>query len=78
MAVKAYVLITTANKETKNALGKLRATRIVQSSDAVTGPYDIIAVVEGEDMDTLGQLITEQIQSIDGIERTLSCIVLRL
>jgi DNA-binding Lrp family transcriptional regulator len=73
MAVTAYVLITTANKEAKHVLDQLRAAHIVREAYAVTGPYDIIATVAAEDMDALGPLITQQVQGIDGIERTLTC-----
>lgn len=78
MATKGYVFITVAAKETKNALKKLRALNSVQSAEGVTGPYDIIATVEAPDTDILGQMVTEEIQNIEGIERTLTCIVMKL
>ena len=78
MAVTAYVLITTVNKEAQHVLDNLRLPQIVREAYAVTGPYDIIATVAAEDMAALGALITQQIQGIEGIERTLSCIVLQM
>jgi DNA-binding Lrp family transcriptional regulator len=42
------------------------------------GPYDIIAVVEGESVDTVGKLITEQFHKIGGIERTTTCQTIRI
>ena len=48
MAAKAFILIETAvgrNKEVVALLSKLGGVRSV---DMVTGPYDIIAVVEGK------------------------------
>ena len=47
MAAKAFILIETAvgrNKEVVALLSKLKGVRSV---DMVTGPYDIIGVVEG-------------------------------
>lgn len=76
--VSAYVLITTSNLETKNVLMKLRSLDMVQTAEALTGPYDIIALVKANDMDTLGERITQEIQHINGIERTMSSIVLKL
>lgn len=78
MTVTAYVLITVTAKEVKNALEKLRASQMVQSAQAITGPYDIIATVEAEDMDILGRKITQEVQSIEGVDRTLTCVVMNL
>lgn len=78
MPAKGYVFITVTARETKNALKKLRASKIVQVAEGVTGPYDIIATVEAPDTDILGQMVTEEIQSIEGVERTMTCIVLKL
>ena len=50
--MKAYVLIETAAGKTKNvkkALAKIKSPRAtVAAMDAVTGPYDFIAVVDGQ------------------------------
>lgn len=73
--VKAHVLITAEAKKVKNAAEKLRASNVVQNADIVTGPYDIIATLEAEDVNALGKLITREILSLDGIERTITCIV---
>jgi DNA-binding Lrp family transcriptional regulator len=42
------------------------------------GPYDIIAVVEGDSIDSLGKLITEHLHKVEGIERTLTCQTIRV
>ncbi len=42
--------------------------------DAVTGPYDFIAVVEGSTLDAIGNLVTESIGIIDGVTRTTTCV----
>jgi DNA-binding Lrp family transcriptional regulator len=42
--------------------------------DAVTGPYDSIAVVNAPDLTTVGDLVTSQIHVIDGIVRTITCL----
>jgi DNA-binding Lrp family transcriptional regulator len=72
------VLISTTAKEAKTALQKLRDAKTIRSAEAITGPYDIVAVVEAEDVDALGRLVTQEIHSIEGVERTLSCIVMKL
>ena len=76
--MKAYVLIETAAGKTKNvkkALSKVKSTRAtVAALDGVTGPYDFIAVVEGNSLDAIGNLVTESIGVIDGVTRTTTCV----
>ena len=50
----------------------------VTSVDTVTGPYDVIVQVEADDLDKLGSAITEGIQSIDGVQRTTTCLSVKL
>jgi len=44
----------------------------------LNGPYDVIAVTRTGGIDELGQLISEQVQSVEGIARTLTCPVARM
>ena len=80
--MRAYVLIESAVGEA-NAVGnglrklQLKDTEVI-SVDAVTGPYDVIALLESEDLDTLGQAITDGIQRVDGVQRTNTCLVVKL
>ena len=46
MTAKAFVLIETKVGNSKNVVNKLKELAGVKSTDAVTGPYDVIAVVE--------------------------------
>jgi DNA-binding Lrp family transcriptional regulator len=78
MAAKAFVLITTSVGQTKSVLTALKKLDGIKTVDAVMGPYDIIAVVEGESVDTVGKLITEQFHKISGIERTTTCQTIRI
>jgi len=45
----------------------------VISTEAVTGPYDVVVLVEAEDIDAVGQLVRTAIQPVEGIVRTLTC-----
>lgn len=76
--VKAYVLIETSagkTKSVKTGLSKLRgAASGLVNLDAVTGPYDFIAVIEGPNLDALGRLVTDGIGAIDGVTRTTTCV----
>lgn len=78
MALKAYVFISIGSKKVVEILTKLKAAKGVLSAEAITGPYDIIAMIEAENIDAIGELVTQDILSVDGIDRTLTCFVLHL
>jgi len=75
MAAKAFVLIQTAVGRTKDVTNTLRQLEEVKSADPVTGPYDIIAVLEQESLADIGDLVTSRIHPIPGISRTVTCLV---
>ena len=74
MADGAYILIETnvgASKKVVEAIQKLDG---VESVYQVTGPYDVIATVEGTDLRAIGSIVTEKIHPIIGISRTVTCL----
>ena len=74
MASKAYILIETAIGQTREVAEELRSLSAVESVDTVTGPYDVIAVVAGADLNAVGSLVTDRIHTIKGITRTVTCL----
>ena len=76
--VRAYVLIQSDSGKAADVANSIRAIGGVMSTEAVTGPYDVIVFVEAEDVDALGQLVVTAIQPVDGIVRTLTCPVIHL
>ena len=78
MATKGYVLIETAVGRTRDVVIALQAVGGVKSVDPVTGPYDVIAIVEGADINAIGSLITENIHTINGVLRTVTCLAMEL
>ena len=64
MANKAFVLIETAVGTTNTVVNNLRAVEGVASVDAVVGPYDVIAVLEAQDVNTIGELVTNKIHAV--------------
>ena len=74
MASKAYILIETAVGKTREVAGTLRELGGMQSVDVVTGPYDVIAVIDAPDINTMGNLVTEKIHTIAGVVRTVTCV----
>jgi DNA-binding Lrp family transcriptional regulator len=78
MAAKAFILIETAVGKTKDVIITLKKTSGVKSVDAVTGPYDIIAVVEEDDLNAVGNVVTTKIHPIEGVTRTVTCLSIRV
>jgi DNA-binding Lrp family transcriptional regulator len=78
MAVKAFVLIEVAVGKTKEVITALQKVEGVKSVEAVTGPYDVIAVVEKPDVNAIGDLVTKNIHSVSGIARTVTCLSVQL
>jgi DNA-binding Lrp family transcriptional regulator len=76
MAAKAFVLIETAVGKTRDVASVLSQLRGVKSVDPVTGPYDIIAVIEGESLTDIGELVTSKIHPVPGISRTVTCLAI--
>ncbi len=76
MAAKAFVLIETAVGKTKEVVAKINQLPGVKSVDPVTGPYDVIAIVESESLNEIGDLVTGKIHPIAGISRTVTCLAI--
>ena len=74
MATKAYLLVETAVGKTRDVAATLRAIDGIDSVDVVTGPYDIIAVIAGDDMSVVGNVVTERIHTVPGVVRTVTCV----
>ncbi len=74
MPTKAYILIETSVGKSREVAETLKSLDGVLSVDAVTGPFDIIAVVGAPDLNAVGNLVTSQIHTINGLTRTTTCL----
>ena len=72
---KAYVLIETAVGRTREVTAALAKIDGINSVDMVTGPYDIITVMEKDKLADIGDLVTGKIHTVSGISRTVTCLV---
>jgi DNA-binding Lrp family transcriptional regulator len=76
VAAKAFVLIETVVGRSKEVVTALKQLDGVKSVDTVTGPYDVIATIEGETLNDIGDLVTAKIHPITGISRTVTCLAI--
>jgi DNA-binding Lrp family transcriptional regulator len=72
--VTAYVLINTSPGRAMEVAKRLQGTKGITVADAITGEYDVIARIEGEDVNAIGGVIVEAIQKIDGVFKTVTCL----
>ncbi|MFQ6078863.1 MAG: Lrp/AsnC ligand binding domain-containing protein [Thermodesulfobacteriota bacterium] len=64
MPISAYVFIECTAGAAREVAEEVRRISGVQRSNATTGPYDVIALVEASDVNVLGDFIVTKIQNI--------------
>ena len=74
MAARAYVLIETAVGKSGEVTKTIKGVRGVKSVDQVTGPYDVITIIEAASLSEIGDLVTSKIHPVPGIARTVTCL----
>ncbi len=75
MSVKAFILVDTSPGKAREVAMRLRQVAGISEAHSVTGPHDIIAVAEAADVSALGELIVRGVQSVAGVNRSLTSIV---
>src|SRR5215204_7087525 len=75
--LSAYVLIETEVGKVAHVAQALTKLDGVQLAEDLAGPYDVIARLQAPDLDELGRLVVSRIQVLDGVTRTLTCMVIQ-
>jgi DNA-binding Lrp family transcriptional regulator len=73
--LSAYVLIQTEVGKVAHVAQALSNVDGVELAEGITGPYDVIVRIQAPDLDQLGRLVASRIQLVDGVIRTLTCMV---
>jgi len=73
----AFVLINVQSGKVPTVAQKLYNIKEVREIFMVTGPFDILAIIEADDYDKLGEILAEEIQKIPGIEDTQTMMAFR-
>ncbi|MBA7675918.1 hypothetical protein ES703_84157 [subsurface metagenome] len=76
VSAKAFVLIEAEIGKSHEVVAALRKIEGVITADPVTGPYDVIAVVDGDSLDEIGSVVTGKIQPVPGVSRIVSCLAM--
>jgi DNA-binding Lrp family transcriptional regulator len=72
--MKAFVLIKIRAGDVKSVVEQLRQADSVTEAYMTFGPYDAVAVVDANDLISIGTLVASTIQPIRGVEQTLTCL----
>ena len=75
MSVTGYVLIEVGPVAMQNLVAKIKAIEGVKEACGVTGPFDIIVRAEADDVAELGELVTTKIQTLKGVLRATTSVV---
>ena len=78
MRARAFVLINLAAGAAEAVLMKLQKMDFVAEVHAISGPYDMIAVVDVATFNEIGKSVLEKIQPVPGILQTITCNVIFL
>lgn len=73
MNVRAFILVQTEIGYSSSVAKKCRELPNAVSVDQVTGPYDVIVVVDCSSVSQLGLEVVAEVQQIEGVTRTLTC-----
>jgi len=70
VAIKAYVLIQTLPGKVQAVLRFIRRMPQVRLADSVTGPYDIVVVLEVREVRDLASVVAGTIGGLRGVTHT--------
>ena len=74
---KAYVLINVKSQHrVRETLTALSNKKGVISADAIFGPYDLIAVIEGQNLEDLSNTVINDLYDLGHIENSTTCIAI--
>ena len=74
--VLAYVLIEMKAGHSRNLVNALLDVEAVKDVTRVTGPYDVIVVLEAPDLNQLSDIVANEVHALSGVVRTNTCVSL--
>ena len=73
-----FVTIKVQVGQVRAILAKIRNIQNVVEAYSITGPYDIIIKIEGENLEHVAKMIVTKIHEIPGIQDTVTYLVIEL
>lgn len=72
--MKGYILIDVNPGANRRVAEQLRKLDEVLEANMTFGPYDVVAVVQCEDLPHMGDILDHKIQPVPGVVDTLTCL----
>lgn len=69
---EALILITTEIGTMEKVLKKVKQMKAVQKANMITGPYDVMAIAQADDISEISNVLMEEIRNIDGVKETVT------
>lgn len=76
--MKAYVFLHVRPGSVPEVVRNLRRLEGMKDANMTLGPYDVIAIVESNDINRLGKLVASEIQPIPGVIDSVTSLVVEL
>ena len=76
--VRAHILVECEPGEIAPTTQALENLEGVEQADATLGPYDVVVIVQKEDLEELGNFVTQEVQSVPGVKGTTTCLSVQL
>ncbi|MEM2143574.1 MAG: Lrp/AsnC ligand binding domain-containing protein [Candidatus Thorarchaeota archaeon] len=74
--VKAYVLVKTVAGTEDRVLRSFHEIQSIEEAHKVFGPYDIVIEVRGRDMESVVDIVTGKIRTVEGVFDTQTLLVI--
>lgn len=75
MSVAAYIFVETTTGQARQVSTTIQNINGVTRCNTITGPYDVIALVEADDIRQLSDVVVTKIQATPGVLRTMTNII---
>lgn len=72
MKTRAYILVEAAVGRAAYVAEELKKIDQMEQVDMVTGPFDIIAVVEADNLMDIGNVVSAKMHNVSGIVKTIT------
>jgi len=76
MSISAYVFIECTAGAAREVAKEILKIQGVKRANSTTGPYDVISLVEAQDVHILGDFIVTKIQGLSGVLRTQTNVII--
>ncbi len=71
-------MISAATGTSREIAGALRNAVGLRAVYVVMGPYSLVAMVEGEDLQDIADIVTTQIHAVPGVDRTVTLLAVEV